>query len=673
MRPLVTLVIQSLENEVALDSSLELLTDILGNYSGLYTDSQYDMLATILTSQPAVQRYQSLLQVDADFDCFQFGQLLLAFGDARVDELMRADDERSLNILSTLCQLLLAQGHPGVDDKMFVPTLEFWATFAETLTDESGAEPEDAETWQASARAFVLQAVSNAWQRVSYPSLDETSQWDSSERIMFHDARKDVADLLRSTFALSGTNLVFKFAELVLKALSSSDWSQLEAAAYCLSALADCINDDDRCDQALSLVFSTPLLEPLQSRQSDVSPRVRQTCVFLIENYTDYFERNVSQLHPVLNLLFTLVSEPAMATPASRSISRLCSSCRGHLFHDVGGFLNEYQGLSSQKQVDCTTAERIIGGIACVAQALPTLDSKLEACGRLVDFVENDVRLALKLANSITSHDQTCPPGSRCLEEAGSESPALHIGLKALRCLGSIGHGFRSPADAPIDLDANKSIAQSTPELTRLQQRIFGVILQIQSLFPADTDVTDCICTILRCGFSETEPGPFVFHPHDMTQYLAQHSASTPRIGALVNTACSFVSSLHTQHIEQKEERLSTVLLWVVGLIQQLECKTCRLIDFTITLTWRADLNTAPEMDPELSQTAIEFVTHLINKSPVTLLHLQPPSTAEFFFLFTLRVLDGKEPLPKAAAAEFWVRLPRHLPAPRSRILTDMA
>lgn len=29
----------------------------------------------------------------------------------------------------------------------------------------------------------------------------------------------------------------------------------------------------------------------------------------------------------------------------------------------------------------------------------------------------------------------------------------------------------------------------------------------------------------------------------------------------------------------------------------------------------------------------------------------------EFLFLFAIKLLDGKEPLPKAAAAEFWVSL----------------
>lgn len=37
------------------------------------------------------------------------------------------------------------------------------------------------------------------------------------------------------------------------------------------------------------------------------------------------------------------------------------------------------------------------------------------------------------------------------------------------------------------------------------------------------------------------------------------------------------------------------------------------------------------------------------------LLLSSPSETIEFFFLFTLKVLVGKEPLPKAAAADFWV------------------
>lgn len=62
-----------------------------------------------------------------------------------------------------------------------------------------------------------------------------------------------------------------------------------------------------------------------------------------------------------------------------------------------------------------------------------------------------------------------------------------------------------------------------------------------------------------------------------------------------------------------------------------------------------------PQTDPELSQNCIDFISHVTSKDSTCLLQLQPSHAVEFFFHFTLEVLDGKEPLPKAAATEFWV------------------
>lgn len=78
-----------------------------------------------------------------------------------------------------------------------------------------------------------------------------------------------------------------------------------------------------------------------------------------------------------------------------------------------------------------------------------------------------------------------------------------------------------------------------------------------------------------------------------------------------------------------------------------------RYIDFT-------DCKEAPENDTELTQNGIEFVARIIQKTPATLLAGISPEHIEFFFVFTLKVLIGKEPLPKAAAADFWVCVHSH-------------
>jgi hypothetical protein len=64
-----------------------------------------------------------------------------------------------------------------------------------------------------------------------------------------------------------------------------------------------------------------------------------------------------------------------------------------------------------------------------------------------------------------------------------------------------------------------------------------------------------------------------------------------------------------------------------------------------------------PGAEPELVQNGIDLVSRLLTRSPSAFINLEPSDAVEFFFLFTLQVMDGKEPLPKAAAAEFWVRI----------------
>lgn len=58
--------------------------------------------------------------------------------------------------------------------------------------------------------------------------------------------------------------------------------------------------------------------------------------------------------------------------------------------------------------------------------------------------------------------------------------------------------------------------------------------------------------------------------------------------------------------------------------------------------------------DIELSQNAIEFVSRVMSRDPLMLLELDPQKSLSFF-VFTLGVLDGREPLPKASAMDFWV------------------
>ncbi|KAG5800463.1 hypothetical protein H9Q69_000502 [Fusarium xylarioides] len=632
--PLITAVITSLTVDELYSVSVELMVDLLSNCLMFLSDTHFDNLAQLFDSPWSQRRYEKIVQGDFEFDSLQYGLLLLAFGEAKIERFMQSGDRRSEKLLSNLCGLLAARGYVVEEDRIFVPALEFWLTYAETLTDLTYSDEESTGTWVPRARSHLLQAVSNAWQKIIYPPAEEFHSWDSSERISFHDARKDVVDLLQSVFTLVGPQLVSTFADLVLKALSESSWPQLEAAAFCLGGLADCISETNRGDDALSVVFKSSLFAILRPGQSEIPPKVQQTCVSLIARYTEYFERNVSELHPVLNFIFGVVGEHAMANAAAKSIHRLCGSCRGYLHTEANSFLNEYQSLVSGRRLDCGASEKVVGGIASVIQAMPDPNQKYSACGRLLEFVQTDVQHSLDLLRSYDGSPMPCCAVYICSYASTDESPALHTALKSLRCLASIGKGLQAPAELSVDLESSRASTRVVdPHLARLQGRIMSMISQIQEAFNTSGEVVELICSVLRSGFSESEPGPFVLPPQSVAQYLTNQNLETPRVGLLVKTACSFVSSLEHDGLDNQQDMLNSVLLWVIGLLKQLPNY---------------------EVDTELTQNGIDFVTRLLNKRPITLLRLQPSDAAEFFFLFTLQVLDGKEPLPKASAAEFW-------------------
>ncbi|KZL75180.1 importin 13 [Colletotrichum incanum] len=656
LRALVQPTIAALAEEDLYEAAVELLSDILSNYSGFLTENHYESLFSLFETQWSRERYQRLVEGDFDFDSVQYGQLMIALGDSKVETLIHGVDARSSRFLAHLRGLLSAQGYPVTEDKIFVPALEFWSTYVETLTDSIYSEDEESKAWVSAATSHVLEAISTVWQRIAYPPANVLATWDSADRAGFGDARKDVADLLQSTFTVTGPSLISTFGNLTLQSLSPNSWSNLEAAAFCLGSLADCVAGDPRCDETLRAVFSSPLFDLLQTSRDSMPGRTRQTCISLIERYSDYFERETQSLPSALNLLFSVLADPLLAGPAARSIQQLCFSSRSILASEASAFLSQYQSIATQSQLDCLAGERIMGAIAAVIQAVPDENSRFQHLEALLSFVQHDSRKSVqllslpRLPSDVTNNVLDIHRCSTLTEP--SELP-LHMALKALRCLISIGKGLQVPGDVPYDLERDKDFSSVNHDsrLDQIQSGILSLIAQLQSSFPQSGGVAESVCNIFRTGFSESEVGPFVFPPRLVCDYLVQQTSQTPRIGLFVSTACSFLSSLRNMKRSDVDEISAKLLGWVIGLLQQLPGK--KIPDSSrCTVNWFGCPE--PDNDTELAQNGIEFTNRLVSREPASLFHPDCLPLAEFFFMYALRVLDGREPLPKAAAADFW-------------------
>ncbi|KAH0426883.1 hypothetical protein CcaCcLH18_10059 [Colletotrichum camelliae] len=275
LRTLIQPAIVALCDEALYEVAVELLADILSNYSGFLTESHYESLFSLFETQWSHARYRRLVEGDFDFDSIQYGQLMISLGDSKVQSLIYSVDNRSSNFLARLRGLLSAQGYLVSEDKIFVPALEFWSTYVETLTDCIYSDSES-KAWVSSATSHVLEAVSTVWRRVAYPPPNVLASWDSADRAGFGDARKDVADLLQSTFTVTGPPLISTFANLTLQSMSSNSWPELEAAAFCLGSLAECVSGDAGCDDTLRAATFVSLKDTDKGAQETIDHAVAQ-------------------------------------------------------------------------------------------------------------------------------------------------------------------------------------------------------------------------------------------------------------------------------------------------------------------------------------------------------------------------------------------------------------
>ena len=400
LQSLIQSVIQCLVVDDLYGPAIQLLTDTLEDWEHFFTPNHINTLYSFFESPWAQQRYQGLCQGDFDMDSVKFGVFLLAFANAQQSQLMDMTSDRTLSFLGGLTNLLKIDCS-FADDEIFVQALEFWGQFVESLSMEYLS---DSFEWDQPPLLQIRDVLSSAWRKLQFPDPDVFNSWDSSERNAFSEARKDLADLLQYVHTMTGRPLVSLFADSILLALEKANWAEVEAATFCLGALSDCISEKETNDDILTRVFGSPLFDLLRQTQSTLPSRVRRTCLSLVERYSDYFGRNEIYLEPALNLLFSAVEDPHLAISASKSIYKLCSSCRYHFTSQVNAFIEHYSNLRNGQKLESLPEERIVGAIACIIQAVPDALSKADSFRRLLLIINIDIDSCMQL--------RSCVPGT---------------------------------------------------------------------------------------------------------------------------------------------------------------------------------------------------------------------------------------------------------------------
>ncbi|KAL9119683.1 MAG: hypothetical protein Q9187_003767 [Circinaria calcarea] len=628
IRLLIPQAVQHLGDNDMFDVTVEFFTDVMTNFSSFFLGQHYVLIASILCAPAAEEKISSLRAGDFDSDAMAFGRLLLAFGDANLSDLAKHNDTPSnRRVLDMLTSLLTCEGYAVSQDEICSQTLEFWTTYIEHLTDALFAEGESKPEWMPPALQYVIRSIEACWIKIRMPPPEVAINWDTEARTGFKAFRADVEDLIQSSYTLLGIDLFERFIRLALEALGSQDWLHLEATLFCIKSLADPISDGEVGDEGLARLFGSSLFSQMSNDTLAIPAKTQQTAVTMINRYTSFFERHAEYLPPTLNFLFNAIKTTSLGIAAPRAIFAISSSCRKNLVLELGAFLEQYKSLTNATNIDASAKEQVIGAIAAIIQAIPVGEAQIQPLSQLLQFVEADIQKCLQLQLSTQIEE---------LEQAYA------IGLCALRCLTNMGKGLQVHEDEAIDLDADKpteTIWEHGSGLT-VQSRIIQCFGTVFSSLRHDGDIIEATCHILRTGYTETSPGPFVFAPKVSEDIVTSSDLTTPRLAYVLDTAGIMLSRNSARSSDELDHAALSCLGHLIYLINALDCN--------------------PGTDPEIASSCIDLVEKTVARYPKLLLVPEIQASIPSLFTFTLVCLVSTEIYPKRAAAAFWVRTSPH-------------
>lgn len=533
------------------EAAADFFMDILTRFPAFFTSSDLSLLGAILSS-PIAQNHIVALRAGI-FDRAQttYARLLLAYGEATTQSLATSCDQASsVQILRNLVDLVGCGANPGADEDLCSQCLEFWSTFAQFLVDSTFAAGDEVPLWMKSAKKYIPDVIRECWAKICIPRSDVFASWDRTELDAFKELRLEVKDFLESSYALLGRGVFDEFAHLALESLTNHAWLHLEATIFCLNALSESVSVDESVDEALSKIFGSSLFTDMTNSTIPVSCRL--TAISLITNYTSFCERRSNYLPAVLNFLFEAVKTHEIANSATRAIYASCWACRKPLVAQLGAFLHQYRILLTWEGVEASTKEKVLGAIAAIAQAVPAEEERLNFLDNLLNFVQRDVREALNLL------------------EDGRHEEGQTRGVSALRCLVHMGKAFQVPDDVAIDLEANidpSTLWKRGSRISLTQARIIQLLEIVMKSGSNDSHVVEAACQILRTGYKEISPGPFVFPPSVTENLVLASNIATPRLDYILSTAGALLAkhkSTQTAEISNAADAFLAHLLDIV-------------------------------------------------------------------------------------------------------------
>lgn len=535
--------------------------------------------------------------------------------------------------------LLTKPGYPGEDDQLIISATEFWNDYSERVGDLIIAREADTlPTWLPPLKEDLMKALQAYLPKLAPPPTHIRNTWDEESFQTWKFFRSNVADFLETIVDIPNTSVFEHLVTYAVQILGTKEWLNLEAVIFCINAIGEQVNLAD-VDATFSILMGSSIFSDASDNSNDVPVVLRRAVLAMIDQYSPFIRSNPAYIPPVLTFLFTILeTTPAkdnkVADQAAKSFESLCSSCRRALTSHLDELLQQCPRALSGPSANPYQKEKIMSALASIVQALPNESTKAAPLTSLIQVVEIDLNAAVQAI------------------QAGNIEIGEALGTAALQCLANIGKGIQAPDDITIEISSDDESGTSKPPTlpasqtfwtteagAPIQARILACF-EIVSYLPNAGDAIEAACVVLRSGLAETQPGPFVFPPSATVSFISKASLQTPRIEAVLSTACTFVAAHSRRNSPHLFDEILTVYQSVARVVAQLG---------------------DPSNDPQLAQLCIDFLQRLLSAYLDVLLAPNDSDVAAIL-TFAISCMTGEAPMLKRCACNFFVSpIPNHL------------
>ena len=622
-----------LSDEEAQDDAMDVFRDILDCYPNFLRPEHMKVLAAFINDQIQQPLLSGLKS--GDLDLLPMTQFVIAYGTANVQEIVERPEHGygSRATMQILLACLQTPGYPGNEDEVSIQSIEFWNTYIEYVNDiVFSAQPSDSEIqWLKHSKSVCMSLSYLLWSKMRPPPPDVAQTWTEHESEAFRDFRKDGSDLMISVFLLVGLELLQRFVEIAQNSVETKQWQDLETALFCIDTLGDNASEEQDAEPILGQLFGSDLFRTVADFSQPIPLQVRRTAIDMLGTYGQYIERHAEFLPDTLRFLFASLENSSLSLTAAKSIAALCSTCRRSLTGELSGFLEQYRRFAASETSEPYTNEKVMGAIAAIIQAVSPEDAKAGPLSALLDQVDALIASMEELLARVDfdkSHE---------------------LAVSALECLAAIGKGMQVPEDVPINLYDDGAVIKAQQSFwhtqggQQVQVRIVNTCYTVLQRFAKSGEVIEAICQVFRSGFTESEPGPFVFAPATAIGFFEQCTLETPRLEGVLSMVCTLIVQASRSDSARIDADIARICSHVRRFVEALS---------------------DPRNDPHIAQGCIDVLTRMVVRYSNVLLDAASAShdSVKVSLDFCIKAIAGADLMPKRVGAEFWskfIRIPQ--------------